>query len=141
MKIYKNRFKESKTDIKRIIKDLSVSDIVMYDWDKIVFGFSIDDVIEIPVKDLKVKYKGDMENVLGFSMKDYFDNISYKKLDPIEVSYETGKFYIEDGHHRYGYAKELGLKKVPVEIVDIKDNPILALGYKSIDDIIKMKEM
>jgi len=141
MERYKPFFEDIDIDkIKSIIKDLSVSQIVNYDWDKIAFGFSQDDIISIPLKNIKIKYKGDMDNVTGFSMKDYFKNKPFSKLPPIEVSYNKGKFYIEDGHHRYGYAKELKLKNIDVKIEDIKDNPILALGFKSIDDIIKLKK-
>ncbi len=73
-------------------------------------------------------------------MTDYFKNTAFTKLPPIEVSYEKGNFYIEDGHHRYGYARELNLKKIRVKIESIKDNPILALGFSSIDDLIRLKK-
>ena len=123
--------------VKKIAKGKTPSEIVRYPWDKIAFGFSVDDVITLPVKELKVKYKEDMKNTKS-DMKTYFKDVPLSKLPPIEVSYDKGNFYIEDGHHRYVYAKQQGIKEVKVKIEDIKDNPILALGFDSIDDIIKL---
>lgn len=123
--------------IKSIVKGKTPSEIVQYDWDKLAFGFSEDDVIKIPLHSLNVKYKDDMLNTQG-DLKKYFNNKSFSNLPPIEVSYEKGKFYIEDGHHRYVYAKKLGINKISVYIDRIKDNPILALGFNSIDDLIKL---
>ena len=124
--------------IKSIVKGKTPSEIVEHDWDKLAFGFSEGDTITIPLQSLNIKYKDDMLNTQG-DLKKYFDNKSFTDLPPIEVSYEKGKFYIEDGHHRYVYAKKLGLTKVPVYVDRIKDNPILALGFNSIDDIIKFR--
>lgn len=137
MKKYRYLIIES-NQIQQIVKNLSPSQIVNYNWDKIAFGFSIDDTITIPLSKLKVKYKGDTDNVVGFFMRDYFKNKSFSSLLPIEVIYEKGKFFIDDGHHRYGYAKELKLKNVKVKVVSIKDNPVIALGFKNIDGIIKV---
>ena len=123
--------------VKKIAKGKTPSEIIRYPWGKLAFGFDIDDEIILPVKDLKVKYKEDMENTKS-DMKTYFKSIPLSKLPPIEVSYEKGKFYIEDGHHRYVYAKQQNIKDVKVKVVDIKDNPILTLGFGSIDDIIKL---
>ena len=127
-------------NIKNIVKNLSIPEIVNYDWDKVAFGFSNDNTISIPLNKLNVKYKADMENVNGQDMKKYFKNQPIDKIPPVDVSYQNGKFYIEDGHHRYGYAKQLGMKNIKVKIQDIKDNPITAMGFKSIDDIIKLKD-
>src|ERR1035437_3567078 len=93
-----------------IIRTHSIKELVYYDWDKIAFGFSSDDIIEIPMRSIRVQYN-DMDNVTGFSMRKYFKGAAFEKLPPIEVSFKKGKFYIEEGHHRYGYALELGLKK------------------------------
>lgn len=132
-----------------IIKSHTIKELVNYDWDILAFGFSSETFITIPIKKIHIKYKMDMENVIGFSMHKYFnDNPNFKHLSPIksfndlppiEVSYEKGKFWIEEGHHRYGYALELGLKKVKVFIESIRDNPFNVLGF-DIDDVIKMKQ-
>jgi len=126
--------------IKSIVKSMSSKEIAMYDWDKLAFGFRVGDIITLPISKIRVKYKDDMLNTSG-SMKDYFKSISYSDLPPIEVSYEKGEFFIEDGHHRYVYAKQLGLKDIPVYIDDIKDNSILALGFNGTDDIIKLSTL
>lgn len=128
--------------IDNILKQFkNIPEIVRYDWDKVAFGFSVDDEIRININDLKVKYKDDLENAIykidnekkfGRHFKDSFDD-----LPSIEVSYENGKFYIEDGHHRYYYAKKNNINNVKVKIVDIKENPIIKMGYNSIDDLIK----
>lgn len=128
----------SKNQILKLVKGMTPSQIVRFDFDKLAFGFSVDDVIQVPLKNLKIKYKMDMKNVIGYNMKDYFKGVSFSDLPPIDVIYEKGKFYISDGHHRYGYAKELKLKNINVRIEDIKDNPIITLGFNSIDDIINM---
>jgi len=51
--------------------------------------------------------------------------------EPIDVSYSKGKFWIEDGHHRYTAAKILN-RSLNVNL-EIKDNPIKkmsnGLGY------------
>lgn len=131
--------KVPKKEIEKIVKDMTIPEIVRYDWGKIAFGFSEGDILTLPIKDINIKWVGDMENVDGFSMSDYFKDTPFKKLPLIEVGYENGKFHIEDGHHRYGYARELNLKKVDVIVSEIKDNPILAMGYNRIDDLIEIR--
>lgn len=136
------QIKEEKDLILSILKTLkSEADIVNYDWDKVAFGFSVDDIIEVTPNELKVKYKTDYENAkykidneskFGKHFKD-----EYNKLPPIEVSYKNGEFFIEDGHHRYYYAKKNKIGRVKIKIIDIKDNPIIALGYTDIDQMIK----
>jgi hypothetical protein len=77
-----------------------------------------------------------MKNVTGQPMRSYFDGIPYDELPPIEGRLSKGKMHIEDGHHRYGYAKELGTKTVPVLVASIDDNPMTALGL-DMDEIIR----
>jgi 8-oxo-dGTP pyrophosphatase MutT (NUDIX family) len=125
-------------EIKEIIATHTISELVHYDWDKIAFGFSDGDILTLPLSALRIKYKMDMANVDGKDMAAYFKNTPFNELPLIEVSYEKGKFWIEDGYHRYGYARQLHLKKVDV-IVEIKSNPFLVLGY-DIDDIIEAKK-
>jgi len=128
---------ESISDYSDIINGHTIPELVHYDWNKIAFGFSNDDVINIPLSKLKIKWKQDMENVIGFDMKEYFDNIPYDSLPPIEASFDGKNFYVEDGHHRYGYAKQLKLKNVPV-VVEITANPFKKLGF-DIDDVVEYK--
>lgn len=144
MKSYKQYLesisKEDKEKFTKIVKDKSPSEIIHYPWDKIAFGFSIGDTITIPLNKLKVKYKDDMLNTEG-SMKSYFKGTPFNDLPLIQVSYDKGKFYIEDGHHRYVYAKQLKLKNIQVEVENIKDNPILALGLDSVDNLINLSKV
>lgn len=115
----------------------SVSEIVnSEDWDKLAFGYSSGEITNIPTKDLKIKWRQDYENA-----KEEIDTGSYKykdawdELPPIEVSLEKDKLYIEDGYHRYYYAKKHRIPEIKSEIT-IKSNPITALGFDSIDDLI-----
>lgn len=120
------------------VKGKSDSELIHSDfWDKLAFGFTNGSTIRLPINKLKIKYRDDMLNVNGFSMKKYFNGKPFESLPPIEVSYDNGKFYIEDGHHRYGYAKELGLSHVNV-IVDVKNNPFKTLGF-GIDDVVELR--
>lgn len=117
---------------------MTPSEIINYeDWDVLSFGIKRDEEMELPIDKLNVKYHADMENTRS-DMEKYFKGETLDNLPPIEVSYEKGKYYIEDGHHRYAYAKQLGKSKVKVIVTEIKDNPITALGFDSIDDVINI---
>lgn len=128
---------ESVSDFNSIISTHSIPELVNYDWNKIAFGFSNDDVLNIPLSKIKIKWKEDMANVTGFDMGKYFKDADYASLPPIEVSYDGKNFYLEDGHHRYGYAKKLNLKTVPA-VVEITANPFKKLGF-TIDDVVRYK--
>jgi len=104
--------------------------------DKAAFGFTEDEITELQPQQLKVKYKADLENVLwqikqsGLSKKQWAETVSLET--PIEVSYAKGKFYIEDGHHRYYAAKILGL---PLKVnLSITEKPLPLLTTLSYDD-------
>jgi hypothetical protein len=115
--------------------------------DKWAFGFSSDEIKTIDPKRLSVKWKLDYDNVkhevehyhkkhpnqsLATNTKNWSKSINLS--EPIEVSYQKGKFYIEDGHHRYFAAKTLG-KMLSVDL-EIKDNPILKIyGSNGYDDL------
>lgn len=102
------------------------------------FGFD-DSLNEINPKDLHIKWKEDYENVLwevkksGLSPEQWSTKINLNK--PIDVFFEDlghgNKFYIEDGHHRYFAAKTL--KKILKMTLEIKVNPIVALGGHDYD--------
>lgn len=124
-------------DYSDIINSHTIKELENYDWDKIAFGISNDDIITIPLSKLKIKWKDDMLNVNGYDMKQYFKNEPFDNLPPIDVSFNGKSFFIEDGHHRYAYAKQLGLKNVKVR-VDITANPFNYLGF-TMDDVVNYK--
>lgn len=127
-------------EVIEFVKGKSDSELIHSNyWDKLAFGFTNGSTIRLPINKLKIKYRDDMLNVNGFSMRNYFKEQPFESLPSIEVSYDNGKFYIEDGHHRYGYAKELGLSHVNV-IVDIKNNPFKTLGF-GIDDVVELRNI
>lgn len=123
--------------IQDIITSHTIPELVMYDWDKIAFGFSSGDKLTIPVNQINIKYKEDMLNTKT-DMSKYFKGSKLSELPPVEVSYTNKKFYLEDGHHRYSYAKQQGIKQIDA-IVEIKDNPFKYLGF-DIDDLAKEKK-
>jgi tRNA nucleotidyltransferase/poly(A) polymerase len=79
---------------------------------------------------LSIKWFDDLENVLfevqksGLSNREWASRIDLS--EPIDVSFEKNKFYIEDGHHRY-YAAKILNKPLNVNL-EIKSNPIIKLG-------------
>ena len=107
--------------------------------DRAAFGFSDEDIKTLMPKQLAIKWKDDLENVKYevevFRKKSNIQSIqSAMKLwakavdlsEPIDVSFEKGKFYIEDGHHRYYAAKILNL---PLNVnLEINTNPIKILA-------------
>lgn len=104
--------------------------------DRLAFGFSDSDITELPPSKLSIKWKDDLENVKwevnksGLTPKVWASKVDL--AEPIDVSYEKGKFFIEDGHHRYFAAKTLG-KKLKINL-EIKENPILKLSNLDYDD-------
>lgn len=97
--------------------------------DRAAFGFDADSVTELSADDLNIKWKEDLDNVLYSIEKSHMTKERWAKLvsleTPIEVSYEDGKFWIEDGHHRYCAAKVLNQ---PLKVIlEIKDKPVFKL--------------
>jgi hypothetical protein len=97
--------------------------------DKAAFGFD-DTLNKIAPKHLTVKWKDDMENVIHeiqrTGLSDYTWAKKFNLTEPIDVSFDGKKFYVEDGHHRYYAAKILN---VPLNInLEIRANPIKVLG-------------
>lgn len=94
--------------------------------DKVAFGFSDEDIKTIDPRKLNIKWKDDLDNVLwevkksGLTPKKWSEKVDLS--EPIDVSYSNGKFWIEDGHHRYYEAKTLG--KLLNANVEITDKPI-----------------
>lgn len=98
--------------------------------DRIAFGFSADDIKTLNPSQLNIKWKVDLDNVYHeIKTNGITPEVWAKRVDlrePIEVAYEHGKFFVEDGHHRYVAAK-LTNRHLNV-VVDIKDNPITKLS-------------
>jgi len=69
-----------------------------------------------------------IEKIKAVGTKDSFDpySLAYSKaqlksgklLEPIEVRLEKGKYVIQDGEHRFQAYTELGIKQIPVKILD-----------------------
>ena len=107
--------------------------------DRLAFGFSDSDITELPPSKLSIKWNDDLENVKYEVKKSGLSPINWSKKinlsEPIDVSFEKNKFYIEDGHHRYYAAKTLNkLLKINLEI---KTNPIVKLSSLGYDDFHK----
>ncbi len=106
--------------------------------DRIAFGFADEDIKTLNPKQLNIKWKDDLNNVIweikrsGLSQKEWAYKVDL--TEPIDVSYEKNKFYIEDGHHRYCAAKILD-KDLNVNI-EINMNPTEkiapGLGYDNL---------
>jgi hypothetical protein len=101
--------------------------------DRVAFGFAESDIKTLKPQQLTVKYPGDMENPVfeqkqsGLSTQQWAKSVNLS--EPIEVSYEGGKFNIEDGHHRYYAAKILNM---PLKVnLTIKDKPIAQILEES----------
>ena len=46
-----------------------------------------------------------------------------------------GTLYLLDGHHRFAAAQEIGLKEIPVIIVEFSELPEFYLYYNSMEDV------
>lgn len=98
--------------------------------DRAAYGFSYNDIKILMPGKLHIKWKEDWKNVKleqersGLSKEAYAKKINI--AEPIDVSYEKGKFYVEDGHHRL-FAAAVLKKQLNVEL-EIKDNPIKKLA-------------
>lgn len=98
--------------------------------DMAAFGFTQDGIKTLLPKQLRIKWKEDLENVKweiqqsGLSPKVWASKVDL--TEPIDVIYEKDKFFIDDGHHRYMAAKILG-KTLNVSL-EVHQNPILKIG-------------
>jgi len=97
--------------------------------DRLAFGFCESDIQSIDPNQLNIRWKGDIENVEhevaafvsgGKGPEDWANAVDLS--EPIQLSFEGGKFFIEDGHHRYMAAYILK-KRLNVDEVVFKDNP------------------
>lgn len=109
--------------------------------DTLAFGFNSESIKSLMPNQLSIKWKDDLENVRyeinNLYKKTNSNNLKKTTLDwansvnltePIDVSFEKNKFFIEDGHHRYFAAKILN-KPLNVNL-EIKQNPIIKLSPK-----------
>jgi len=94
--------------------------------DRVAFGFDAEAMTQIDPKLLHIKWKDDIDQVKyeveksGLTPREWGRKIDLS--EPIDVSYSNGKFWIEDGHHRYFAAKALG---EPLNAnVEINEKPI-----------------
>jgi hypothetical protein len=98
--------------------------------DRAAHGFADSDIETLMPDQLSIKWKDDLEGVKWEIKKKGWTDMQYAKSvdlsEPIDVSYENGKFFIEDGHHRYWAAKIL---KRPLNVnLEIKDKPLNKLA-------------
>ena len=124
--------KEIENEVKKFNSDeelLKSGGISTEALDRAAFGFSEGDVKSLSPKELDIKWKTDYENVIWEIKKSELNKIQWASKinlnEPIDVVYEKGRFFIDDGHHRYVAAKILN-KNLNVNLL-IKDNPILKL--------------
>lgn len=107
--------------------------------DRMAFGFSAGDIKTLMPSQLHIKWKDDWNGVKweqqksGLSSREWAQKINIDK--PIEVSYEHGKFYIEDGHHRFFAAKVLN-KPLNVDL-EIKEDMKRFYGNLNYDDVMR----
>jgi hypothetical protein len=122
--------------IKNLIVNMSDSEIVLYDWDKLAFGFSNGEVVQFPIDKIWLYHTTDIVDE-NDSMLDYFKGKKLEELPPAKIMLKDGNFILEDGHHRYAYSKQMGLDYLTAEM-DIRDNPFDYLGYY-VDDVIRLR--
>lgn len=105
------------------------------DLDRRAFGFAVEDIVTLTPDQIGVQYEGDLENP-EYQIQKAGDPVRWAKTvslrTPIDVRYRGGKFWIEDGHHRWMAAKILK-KKLKCRVARIDDNPILALQAKGLE--------
>ncbi len=95
--------------------------------DRAAFGFARDDVIEVPVDEIRIRYAGDLENA-EYSVRTASQaRRVLEDAPPVEVVLRGGALDLEDGHHRYVAARLLGLESLTAVVRDIDDNPINAI--------------
>lgn len=96
--------------------------------DRAAFGFTTDDIIELPVGQLRIRYFADLDNARAevTSLAQARKYLVINRRLPIDVMLRNGIFEIEDGHHRYVSALMLGQPTL-IAKMQIADNPITAL--------------
>lgn len=118
-------------------EELNNMNIDFEDLDKKVFGFNNEEIADLDIKKIKIKYIADIENAKFKA--EQLGGIKWAKTvsfeTPIEVSInQKGEINIEDGHHRY-YARLLLNKYYNTNTtikanIELKGNPIIAFMEK-----------
>lgn len=117
-------------------KSETIQDFFNFNWDELLFGFNSGDIVTLPLKDIKIKWKDDYENAkYRFSrpiiqkIGHPFDNKPLNKLPPVSVYLTDEGYILNNGHHRYYYAELLGKSQIQAE-VEIHINPFLYMGIE-----------
>jgi hypothetical protein len=102
--------------------------------DRAAFGFTEDDVKQLMPDQIEIKWTRDYNAAVwdqrrsGMAPREWARRVDLS--EPIDVSYEGGRFVVEDGHHRYYAAK---LLKRPLRVnLTIKDKPHRAVVEKAL---------
>jgi hypothetical protein len=95
------------------------------DLDRAAFGHAEGDKVTLNPKDINIKYKDDMANPEDKFKKGGMDWVnSVDRSSPVEVSIDqSGKFNLEDGHHRYFAADKLN-QPLQAEVTKVTGKPI-----------------
>lgn len=95
------------------------------DLDLAAWGNKQGDILTVDPKNLNVKYKDDLVNPQDKFNKQgmkWANSVDFS--EPIQISIgKDGKYYIEDGHHRYFAASKLN-KPIQAEVSKIEGNAI-----------------
>ena len=97
---------------------------------KIIFSFKTGDILNLDPKKLKIKWKDDWRGAYAY-------DADVETMPPIEVSYENGRFYVEDGHHRLKTALLQKKKTIKCEVESIRDKIFPRIGFKDYDEMLK----
>jgi len=110
------------------------ADISISDLDRAAFGFAREDIKTLSPNQINIKWQDDLDDVIHEQKNSGITETEWaSKIDlstPIDVVFENGKFYLEDGHHRW-YAAKILNKSLPVNL-EIKDKPHKAIIEKAL---------
>ena len=98
--------------------------------DRLAFGVTSGDCIEISPKEITINYPGDLDNprhCYAQGGNAWLHSVSLE--EPVDITIdEQGRKNLSDGHHRYFAALLLG--KSLKALVEVKANPVRALLAK-----------
>jgi len=94
------------------------------DLDRMAYGHASGEIIQLNPSQIRIQYPVDISNPeYKFEQKgmDWVKSVDFS--EPVKVSIkQNGKFYLEDGHHRWFAAKKLGLPLMAE--IEVKAKPI-----------------
>jgi len=104
------RAEDSSALVKEASKYKNVDEFKALGFDEILKdlrGVERDSVVEVPIKDIQIIWKDDLDNAVSMARK---QDIT-KDTPPVEFIYDikTGKYRLDDGHNRYVAAKRMGI--------------------------------